>query len=672
MAGYEIGISGLHAAQQSLDVIGNNIANAATEGYHRQDIDLRPSEDSFSNGYLIGQGVDFKGVIRRVNQLIEEQILQQEASMSSLSRQSESLRSIESALAELSSPGISTALDDFYNSFQELSLYPDDTNLRSSVVSAAQTLSNQLRSAASIVTNLEDITYSEAQTTVQNLNELSGQIAQMNKVIYEQQVRGFDSANLMDQRDQLIAEMNKLAGVTISNGSYGQVNVAISGIPVVVGVHAVSLEATLVPDGEEYDLMINVEDSEQYEAGITGGVLGGLVSLRNDVLREITDKLDTLSQTIITETNQIHVQGVGADGSFTSLIGWLVTEDGFSDYSSTLEEGVDYPLYIRVTAPDGSVERHEITINSNSTMESVCEDIADITGLSNTAINSGRLQITADNGYGFDFLPGVLAEPAYTVPLVGGGTAATAPPAIQIGGLYSGTADEEYTCTVTTEGGAQAIGTGMMTLTVVDGGGAVVASVNIGQGYVAGTPLALENGITITLSSNEISPGYFQDDDEFTINALASSDTSGFLASVGLNCFFAGTDASSIALSDDIVVSNRSIAVSRGIEQSDNANAAAIAQLGKTASDTLGGISTTEYYRTLAVDVGDQISYTQTQYDNAEGIQRSLTQQRDEISGVDINNQAMKMMIFERMFQAMSKYISVVSDSIQTVMQILS
>jgi flagellar hook-associated protein 1 FlgK len=647
MAGYEIGISGLHAAQQSLDVIGNNIANAATEGYHRQDIDLRPSEDSFSNGYLIGQGVDFKGVIRRVNQLIEEQILQQEASMSSLSRQSESLRSIESALAELSSPGISTALDDFYNSFQELSLYPDDTNLRSSVVSAAQTLSNQLRSAASIVTNLEDITYSEAQTTVQNLNELSGQIAQMNKVIYEQQVRGFDSANLMDQRDQLIAEMNKLAGVTISNGSYGQVNVAISGIPVVVGVHAVSLEATLVPDGEEYDLMINVEDSEQYEAGITGGVLGGLVSLRNDVLREITDKLDTLSQTIITETNQIHVQGVGADGSFTSLIGWLVTEDGFSDYSSTLEEGVDYPLYIRVTAPDGSVERHEITINSNSTMESVCEDIADITGLSNTAINSGRLQITADNGYGFDFLPGVLAEPAYTVPLVGGGTA-------------------------TTEGGAQAIGTGMMTLTVVDGGGAVVASVNIGQGYVAGTPLALENGITITLSSNEISPGYFQDDDEFTINALASSDTSGFLASVGLNCFFAGTDASSIALSDDIVVSNRSIAVSRGIEQSDNANAAAIAQLGKTASDTLGGISTTEYYRTLAVDVGDQISYTQTQYDNAEGIQRSLTQQRDEISGVDINNQAMKMMIFERMFQAMSKYISVVSDSIQTVMQILS
>jgi flagellar hook-associated protein 1 len=672
MAGYEIGISGLHAAQQAMDVIGNNIANAATEGYHRQDIDLRPTDDAFTSGYQIGQGVNFDGIIRRVNQLIEEQILQQESSMSSLSRQSESLRSIENAFAELSSGGISTALDDFYNSFQELSAHPDDINLQSAVVSAAQTLSNQLRNAASVVTGLEDVTYSESQTSVQQLNELSFQVAQMNRVIYDQQVRGNDAGNVMDQRDHLVAQMNKIAGVTITNGSYGQVNVSISNIPVVVGTNAVAIEASLLQNGGEHDLVLNVANSEQYESQITGGTLGGLINLRNDVLRGIRDKLNTLAETIISKTNEIHVQGVGSGGSFTSLNGWLMTQDKFSNYIATLEPGVDYALNVRVTAPDGTVGRHEITINSTSTMASIAADFAGITGLSNSTLNSGQLQVTADAGYTFDFLPGTMSEPSYATPLVGGGTTATAPPSISIGGLYTASVDEEYTATVTTAGGVQAIGTGVMTLDIRDGSGLVVASVNIGEGYSAGTPITIENGITITLGSNGISPGYFDNNDEFTINALASSDSSGFLAAAGLNCFFSGTDASSIAVSDDITGSAQRIAVSRGFDKSDNANALAIARLASTSLDALGGASTSEYYRNLSTDVGTKITFTQTQYDNAEAIQRGLAAQRDEISGVDINDQAMKMMIFERMFQAMSKYITTVDQSMQTIMGLIS
>ena len=60
MAGYEIGISGLHAAQLALDVVGNNLANGATEGYHRQTVDLRPLEDVFTGGHQIGQGVSWR------------------------------------------------------------------------------------------------------------------------------------------------------------------------------------------------------------------------------------------------------------------------------------------------------------------------------------------------------------------------------------------------------------------------------------------------------------------------------------------------------------------------------------------------------------------------------------------------------------------------------------
>ena len=62
----------------------------------------------------------------------------------------------------------------------------------------------------------------------------------------------------------------------------------------------------------------------------------------------------------------------------------------------------------------------------------------------------------------------------------------------------------------------------------------------------------------------------------------------------------------------------------------------------------------------------------QLQYDNSQGIYQNLEDQRNEVSGVDINDQAMKMMVYERMFQAMSKYMNTVFDSIDTMMTILS
>lgn len=675
MAGYEIGISGIRAAQRSMDIIGNNIANAATEGYHRQDINLRPFSESFTNGQMVGQGVDFVGVIRRVNSAIEEQILGQDATMSSLSRQMESLRSIESALAELSTPGISASLDNFYNSFADLSLRPNDVTLQSAVVSAAQTLTNQFRSVSSVVADLQNIAYTEAQSTVTRINELSREIADLNSIIYNQQVRGFDSSNTMDQRDKLIIELNRLSGVEVVSRQYGQVDVVLSEIPIVTGNYATAIQADLVNQGDANILVLSVTGSEQIQSQAEGGSLGGLFALQNTILRDINDKLDTLALSVISETNKLHIQGIGSAGSFTSQVGWSMSQENVTDFVPPVTDGT---IYVRVTAPDGTVTRHAVTVDSSSTLQSVAADLAAIDGLQdNTGINNGRLQIVANSGYTFDFLPGALTSPSsYTPdPLAGAGAAPDqAPPSITIGGIYTGSTNQEYTCTVQTTppGQTNAIGTGTMTLVVQDGSGATVASLNIGQGYEGGSEITIENGIKIKLKANGISPGYLNDDEVFTISALANSDTSGFLASVGINCFFSGNSASSFALGADIAQSTRNIAVSGNPAQGDNANALAIAQLGKTAADSLGGLTAKDYYRNLTVDVGNQISFTQLQYDNSQGIHKSLSEQRDQVSGVDINDQAMQMMIYERMFQAMAKYLNTISSSLETMMTIVT
>jgi flagellar hook-associated protein 1 FlgK len=96
-----------------------------------------------------------------------------------------------------------------------------------------------------------------------------------------------------------------------------------------------------------------------------------------------------------------------------------------------------------------------------------------------------------------------------------------------------------------------------------------------------------------------------------------------------------------------------------------------MAELGNTSMSDLGGLTLKQYYRDITTDIGEQVSVAQVREDGASGIWRSLTKQRDEISGVDMNDEAAKMMVFERMFQAMAKYINTISATLDTIIELL-
>ncbi|RKY06488.1 MAG: flagellar hook-associated protein FlgK, partial [Planctomycetota bacterium] len=660
MAGYEIGISGLHAAQKALDIIGNNIANAATEGYHRQEIDLRPADESYTNGQMVGQGVESAGVQRLVNEILESELLRQSSSLADIEKRLSTLRTIENAFGELSSEGLSTALDNFFASFNDLSLRPDDVNLQSSALSSAETLANHFRSLGTVISNIEEMVHNEAVSTVERINLLASQIARMNTEVYAQEMRGNNANNTMDQRDMLIAELSELIGIRTVVRDTGMVDISASDISLVSGSTATELEVGFVLNQQQYQLGLRPKETQVYDTSISGGVFGGLFKLRNELVDGIKTQLDSLAQTLISQTNQLHAQGVGTNGSFTMLSGWTMIETDVAQMQPPVTDG---QIHIRVTDPTGQVVRHVISVTAFSTMSSIAADIVAIPGLDqNTGVNSGRLQIIANSGYSFDFLGGTLSVPNMMVPgpLAGAGAGlGQLPPAIEVSGGYTGTVDETYTCTVkmTPPGQTHAIGTGTMELEIQNAAGAVLKTVNIGQGYVAGTSFILDNGVKIRLEANGVSPGYLNDAEQFTIEALASSDTSGFLAAVGINSFFSGTDADSIAVSDFVRDDGSNIAVSKTVEMTDNLNAGAIAALGDSAQDALGKLSPKEFYRKLVIDLGNEVSVTEMQHNNAQSIHRALEQQRDEISGVDINDQASLMMLYERMFQAMARYM---------------
>jgi flagellar hook-associated protein 1 FlgK len=609
--------------------------------------------------------VEFEGITRLVDKFLDGQIVNQESTMAQISRELDALRTMESAFGELSTDGLSTAMDNFFSSLHELSAKPKDRNYQYPVISSAQSLANQLRSLGTMVSDLEGRVYEEALSTIESINALAEQIGQLNNDIYTMTVRGDNVNSMHDQRDQLITELARLTGVKTTEREYGVIDISVGDMALVIGGNAYELEVGLVADGSNYDLGVSLAGGGTYDTELTGGRMGGLFSLNNEILRDVGNKLDTLAKSIVSEVNKLHVQGVGASGSFERLTGWTMTEQNLSDFDPPLVDG--QTLYVRVTHPDGSVVRESIAVDASAggdTLTTMAAKFAAITGLSGSQVSSGQLEIVADAGYTFDFLGGVLAE----APAAGADNTMTGNvPGIDIGGLYTGTTNKTYTFTVVGDG---TVGSGTVSLSVNDGSG-VVATINVGNGYVPGTVVNVYNGIKIALDTNGSNAGDLNDGEMFRISALADSDASGFLAAAGINCFFSGTTSISIAVTDYVSNSTNGvdrIAVSGSVALNDNSNVLAMANLGNVDISDLGGLTLRKYYRDIATDVGEQISIAQVRQDGASGVWRSLTQQRDDVSGVDMNDEAAKMLVFERLFQAMAKYINTISNTLDMLM----
>jgi flagellar hook-associated protein FlgK len=658
MDSFSIGLSGLDAAQKALDTIGNNIANAATEGYHRQRINLTPGYTSNVGSVILGGGVDVAGVTRMIDHFLEQEMLRQQSSLGQVSQEFATLRTVETAFGELSSgSGLNTAIDEFFNALQDLSAHPTEIIWQSQAVTAAETMAYQFRTLGEFLTTLEDQLRLEAENTMEQINTLINRTAELNYNIERIEISGGQANNLRDQRDQCITELSELINVDTQVKEYGVVNVSVAGIPVVTSATQAELEVGLTSDGK---LGISVAGVSNYSTDVQSGRLGGLLSLKNEIISDIHSDLDTLASAIIQQINQYHVQGVGSEGSFSQLTGWTNTSGDLSDFS-TVSDGY---TYIRVTdTSSGAVTRTAIPILQGVASDTLTEiagyitsNVANVTA---TVNSSNQLTITADVGYEFDFLPAVLSEPTTST------LAGVSPPTISVSGIYTGTANDTLKFSVS---GAGAVGNGSLQLEVRDGGGAgdLIATLNIGSGYAADDMLDLGNGIKISLST-----GDFGAVDNFDVDVFAGSDTSGLLGAIGINTFFSGSSAVKMTVCSDISATPERIATSLGADMTDNTNASLMADLKDQALSSLNTMTPVEFYRRLVTDIGQQLYLKNIHQDNIEMISQNLVNQQTEISGVNINDEAAQMLVFEQMYQAMAKYMNTVQSSISSLMELI-
>ncbi len=661
MGNFSIGLSGLDAAQRALDIIGNNVANAATPGYHKQRLNLAPAYSSETHSVIIGGGVRAASVVRMVDNLLEKEILRQNSMLEQISQENTTLRTVENAFGELSTEGgLNSSIDSLFNSFADLSNHVDEIVWQQQVVTSAETMASQFRTLGDFLSKLDTQIMLEAENLIDRANILINQIAGLNDDIERMELGGSMANNLRDERDQLITELSEIVGVEIVERDNGVFDVEAGGIAVVIGTSPTELEVGTTDDGS---MGLSIAGAVNFTTDIQGGRLGALISLKNSLIGGIRDDLDSLALALINQVNQSHVQGVGSAGSFTRLDGWPVVTEVLADWVPPITDG---KMYIRVTdTSTGAITRNEIDLATivpadpgvGLTLSDVANEIDAKAGLSSWADASGLHIEQASANYVFDFIPAVLPDP--TASTLAGGT----PPTISVSGIYTGTENDTFTFAVS---GAGFVGNGSLELTVTDDDGQTVKVLNIGDGYAAGDILEVGNGIRIALSS-----GYFGVVDNFEVAAFSKTDTSGLLAAAGINTFFSGSGAEDIAVCSDIVNNPARVATSLGPEMTDNYNALRLAQLAEEPLSGLGDMSIGTYYRNLVADMGQQISLREMRQENIEVIVQNLQNQRDEISGVDINEEAAQLMIFQQMFQTMAKYMSVIQTTTESIMSII-
>ena len=314
--GIEIGKRSLMTHSLQIQTAGHNISNADTEGYTRQRVNVRafdplyrPDLERAETAGQIGQGTQAESVKRLRDELLDTRIVAQtniEAYWETREKYYTMLEQIYNEPEEISVRG---NMDKFWESWQELSIYPDQDAARQAVVSRADSLTNSIRQRNLSLTAIGNQINEDINGTVRQVNDYARQIAELNHEIVRSQALGDDPNDLMDRRDLLVEKLGKLINVTVERKDPDEFMVHTDGQIIVQGSVARQIEA--VPDIEQggYSQLRWVDT--QYDAYFSGGSLGALVELRDVDVRSEMQSLNTMTLNFADLVNDVHRNAVG-------------------------------------------------------------------------------------------------------------------------------------------------------------------------------------------------------------------------------------------------------------------------------------------------------------------------------------------------------------------------
>ncbi|MFT4172278.1 MAG: flagellar hook-associated protein FlgK [Rhodocyclaceae bacterium] len=638
-----IGLTGLNAAQASLTTTSHNITNANVTGYTRQQVIQGTQTPLYTGAGFFGQGTQVQTVKRIYNQFLENQTMAADAAHSKSSTYYNEIAQIDNLLGD-ETVGLSSAITSYFNSVQSVASNPSDISARQSMLSFAEALSNRFQALNSRMDEIRSGVETQISATVDNINTLAKQLADVNHEILVAQSAGpgVPANDLLDKRNALIQELNRNVQVSTTTESDGSISVFIgSGQPLVVGNSTYTLTAS-PSDTDPKKLQIGIKllngnSAKVSESLITGGTLAGLLSFRGEALDEAQNALGRIAVGMTETFNAQHKLGVDLNGAmggnfFTPIAGAVQNLPSYSTGTvSTAQLSVGYTDPNKLTTNDYVLSFDGTNYNLSRTSDGIsvysgASLPADVDGIS-ISVASGSIAA----GDRFLIQPTRYAAANVTVAIQDTRLiAAAAPITTSAASSNAGTASISQGSVVSSTGISGSIPhIGDITVTFDAASNSFVLG-GAATGSLAYNPITDASGKTFTLASPNISfsmSGAPKNGDTFTI----TSNNSGV---------------------------------------SDGRNAVALGNL-QTTKNMLGGSATyATAYSQIVSKIGTQTHAAEVNADTQQTLLEQAQAAQQAVSGVNLDEEAANLLRYQQAYQAAARVMNTAQTLFEAVLEI--
>lgn len=330
-SGLNTAYTGLVAAKAGLDVVGQNLVNANTQGYTRQRVTtsgVPPLNSSglFSGGVRPGQGVSVDGIQRLDDSAIDARVRSTTALSGYTNTRADALATLEQSLNEPGANGLSTQLQKFWSAWGDVSNQAGNQAPVGVLLGQASSLVTQLQTGYRAVDDQWTSTRTSMDGMVADLNSAATEVADLNGRIRSALMSGQSPNELMDRRDLLTTSIAKLAGGVVRPNEDGTVDVLVGGNALVSGTTANAVKAagaSRMADAGADPVRLEWAYRPGAAIALEGGSIAGAVSTlapadasgTGGVLAEAAASYNAFAVTLAQRVNAVHATGVTPTGA---------------------------------------------------------------------------------------------------------------------------------------------------------------------------------------------------------------------------------------------------------------------------------------------------------------------------------------------------------------------
>lgn len=347
--------------QKSLATVSNNVANLNSEGYSRQEaINVQNYPTQYGVHYL-GSGAYLGSVKRNYDEFIEGNLRSSLTEMSSHKSMADyTARLLDTISTDKSA--LSPAFDRFFSVAESLGLEPASAPLRAELFSSADFLAGRFQSLAQQLLAADQESAGDMQAKIQEVNSLSGQLADVNRQLLKQSSVQRQPASLLDQRDSLLRTLAGFVESQVTEHPNGQVDVRVKG----AGPESFLVKGDMaLPMSAEFDasrigtqtLVLDKYGTNNFLPNLGGGEISGIVTFRRDILAPLMTQLNILAAEFVSEVNAINNNGLTLANQAGSDVFAIARNFNVTDSSGQRLEGV------RISETRAQAEEYDLSLS---------------------------------------------------------------------------------------------------------------------------------------------------------------------------------------------------------------------------------------------------------------------------------------------------------------------